>query len=101
MMNETKTDKICLTDRYQHSQTFGERVLDFAILWKRPGAPMKAENMTGALGEGHIVEILEKKQYKQRTWAKVKAIVNEAVQTGWLVLTLLEEAGAKEPGIAV
>jgi hypothetical protein len=90
------TDKVCGIDRYKASSSFGELIVETILLWKRPNCEMKAGNLTGALAHGSEVEVLEWRGGK----AKVVAIVEGNIQTGWLRTTLLEEAGLKEQGIS-
>ena len=92
-------DKICGIDRYEHSPTYGEQVVDVAILWIRPGAPFKDVSVSGAIKHGDAVEVLEKKQYKQELWCKVSCTKYADEQAGWLKATLLEEEGKGQEGI--
>lgn len=91
------TDTITCIDRYKYSPAYGERILPFATLLDRPRTLYTAEQMTGAVGHGFAVEILEKKQDNGDLWCKVRAtdVKDEQtyIQEGWVKRQFLEREG--------
>jgi hypothetical protein len=92
-------DKITLIDRYKVSPTYEKQITAVALLLDKPREGMIiAGNVTGAVGHGQEVEILEKKQDNKALWCYVTCEVEHEgkayPQKGWVKRQFLENEGA-------
>ena len=94
------TDRTWGIDRYKHSATFGELVVEVIYLWRTPGCKPSADNLTGVLAHDYEVTITKEKRRNGRLWCFVSADVEHEGKTyhqeGWISSTLLKDAGVKE-----
>jgi len=98
----SKIDYICGIDRYEHSESYGKKVVEVAYLVKRPGKVITSERLTGVLAHGAKVNVVDTDYVKCLKYSKVieaDPIIDQEPQHGWLRNTLLLKAGLLEEGI--
>ena len=94
------TDTIWGIERTPHAVHYGELVVEVALLYHEPAAPLEASNITGALAHGSEVEVIESQEIDSALWCKVAADIEHEgqiyEQRGWLRASLLKDAGEAE-----
>ena len=102
-----RTDHTWGIDRTPNSLTEGQLVLGKKggmpiYFWRRPGAPFKADSLTGAVLHNQEVTVKARVTYKEDVWYKVECKITHEGKTywqrGWLKAALLKELGQQVAG---